>query len=356
MKRAATLAFLAMVLSACSDPTVPSRETVSEAVGLQEAFALGCRDCEGPEQFGRVWNVAIAPDGRVFVVTQREPFLRVFGNGGESEFVLGREGEGPGEMKRPWWVFFDNDGSFLVVDSQLRRVTHFTSEGRVIKTFRPTSRLINNAGYDRLRRLMYLVTWMPVGGGPTVERWNYGAQETTAVLTDAGAFPRERDGTSPSAYFAFAVRPEGGFVVGDRWWSYTIQRYGMNGDLQDEFGRSIERRGRTEAELKAAGEAEERLRQRGLGSAEILEQKQHFDQWSFRYDDDGRLWVRSTRTPDSVTTFDVFEADGSFIGEVTIPLRVPRVATSFDVGAGLLAAVVLDELDNPVVRVWRILK
>jgi hypothetical protein len=342
-----------LVIAACGTAPSDTHEAPTSLVRLEEPMTLGCSDCEGPEQFGGVRNVAIDSDGRVFVVARHEPFIRVFERDGRHTFSIGREGDGPGEMKAPWFVFFEEDGSFIVLDSGYApRISVFSSGGDFIDSYQPTSRQLTNAGYDRTNDVLYMVAgW---GAEIRIDRWPLGASAVSTLLANDEAFPRARDGGPSQGFFGFAVTRDGGFVIGDRWHAYRLQLFDADGAPAGETGRPIARTPLTEDELERARAVAERNEERGLGRSEVPTEKPHFDQWSLSYDDAGRLWVRTTRTATSITTFDMFDSDGAYLGEVTLPLRLPRVATSFDVAAGLLAAVVLDELDNPSVKVWRV--
>jgi hypothetical protein len=48
--------------------------------------------------------------------------------------------------------------------------------------------------------------------------------------------------------------------------------------------------------------------------------------------------------------FDVFDPSGRFLGEVTLPVRVRE----FTLNAGLLAGVVLDDVEVQRVGIWRV--
>jgi hypothetical protein len=60
--------------------------------------------------------------------------------------------------------------------------------------------------------------------------------------------------------------------------------------------------------------------------------------------------VRVDRGPLEATTFDVFDASGRYLGEVSVQARV----RGFALGAGMLAGVTLDDFDVPRVTLWRV--
>jgi hypothetical protein len=68
------------------------------------------------------------------------------------------------------------------------------------------------------------------------------------------------------------------------------------------------------------------------------------------FDERGRLWLRVERGPLEATAFDVFDGAGRYLGAVRVAARV----RDFALGAGMLAAVTLDELDVSRIAVWRV--
>ncbi len=76
------------------------------------------------------------PDGRIAVLDGGSHQLRFFTSEGDYINSVGREGDGPGEFNAPTGVRVLPDGSFLVNDANLARLTHFDPDGRVVNTKR----------------------------------------------------------------------------------------------------------------------------------------------------------------------------------------------------------------------------
>ena len=136
----------------------------------------------------------------------------------------------------------------------------------------------------------------------------------------------------------------------------------MLGDIS----RSVERVAKTEAELQgdrerrdanAAAFAARRAREARLPGLEVPAErepidplKRHFYGSSLRYDDAGRLWLRTGRGNETVTIFDVFDPARTYLGEVRIEDDVGRHAIA---GEWLVTAGTSAE-DHPLVRLWRL--
>ena len=141
---------LCLLLGACNEAhdTVPAA-TTSDSAGvsivlnsgedrplelhLRTIRTLGGDDA-GPESFYQVARHLVAVDGQGdMVVLDRNEFRAVkFSSSGEFEFQVGREGEGPGEFKRPVGIAAQRDGSFAVLDAGRGRYVRFDAAGELV--------------------------------------------------------------------------------------------------------------------------------------------------------------------------------------------------------------------------------
>ena len=84
--------------------------------------------------------------------------------------------------------------------------------------------------------------------------------------------------------------------------------------------------------------------------AAVPTEKSHFLLRTLRYDDDNRLWILTERGGLDSSVFDVFAANGAWLGEVRVPERMRR----FALGSGLLASVTFDADEAQYVSVYRV--
>ncbi|MGH9144151.1 MAG: amidohydrolase family protein [Vicinamibacterales bacterium] len=88
---------------------------------------------DGPDTFNSPTDVAIAPNGDIFVsdghVNSR---IVKFSKDGTFIKAWGRRGSGPGEFNVPHTIFFDSRGRLLVGDRSNRRIQIFDQEGRFL--------------------------------------------------------------------------------------------------------------------------------------------------------------------------------------------------------------------------------
>lgn len=89
---------------------------------------------EGPETFGGPTDVAVAPNGDVFVSDGHENNRIVkFTKDGKFIKAWGKKGAAPGEFDLPHTIFFDSRGRLLVGDRSNKRIQIFDQDGRFLE-------------------------------------------------------------------------------------------------------------------------------------------------------------------------------------------------------------------------------
>jgi N-acyl-D-amino-acid deacylase len=88
---------------------------------------------DGPDTFNSPTDVAVAPNGDIFVsdghVNSR---IVKFSKDGAFIKAWGKRGDGPGEFNVPHTIFFDSQGRLLVGDRSNRRIQIFDQEGKFL--------------------------------------------------------------------------------------------------------------------------------------------------------------------------------------------------------------------------------
>src|SRR5690606_24375817 len=92
---------------------------------LHERFRIGALEGDGPDVFGEVRDVELGLRDETIVLDGQAAEVRVFGSGGTYLRVLGRPGEGPGELSRPAGITLDRHGHVWVMNWGNVRYTAF---------------------------------------------------------------------------------------------------------------------------------------------------------------------------------------------------------------------------------------
>jgi hypothetical protein len=91
---------------------------------------IGALDQPEPEAFGRIQDLAVGPDGRIYVLDQQAAEVRVFDPDGGFLFRFGRRGEGPAEFRTP--VSIEVSAEEVFVQNASGRASRFTIQGEHI--------------------------------------------------------------------------------------------------------------------------------------------------------------------------------------------------------------------------------
>jgi hypothetical protein len=114
--------------------------TESTAWTVETDLKVGVVEGAAPYRFGRIVDVEVGTEGRIFVLDQQAAEVRVFDQGGSHLFSFGRAGEGPGELSdaNPLGalaVLRISNGQLLVPDRRNVRVNRFTADGVFVRSF-----------------------------------------------------------------------------------------------------------------------------------------------------------------------------------------------------------------------------
>ena len=162
------LPVLLLFLLACGDAGTPppSSNTVTDSAGIRvvttppgdlvyaelaEEPTLSIGQLSGPDEllFGRIQSARRDAAGNVVVADNQAYEIRIFDEEGRHLRSLGREGEGPGEFESLQGAWPVADGGIVAADIILDRITRFGAEGTPIGT-------ATLAGRDNLRGIFTL--------------------------------------------------------------------------------------------------------------------------------------------------------------------------------------------------------
>lgn len=325
---------------------------------LVERVSIGVPDGAEELMLGNVRGIAVTPAGVVHVL-ESEPVLKQFAADGQYLRTIGRVGSGPGEYRRPDGGIAVLPGDRIVLrDPGNGRMSVFGPEGNPLGSWRisgsfSTSRRL----YHDREGNVYTLILLDDAGDPA--EWKLGVQRFAPDGTagDSIAAPRwefdraiiksvREGGTSvsdvpfsPSAHWAFSPL---GYMVGGVSTSYRIELLREGAPLRIERQRPPVPVASDEAADHRRA-ATENMRRNLPGwvwnGPGIPDSKPPFREVFAA--DDGRIWVLLSmpgaedlsRDGDSgaevrgyslpvwtePVAFDVFEADGRYLGEVRAP-------------------------------------
>lgn len=353
---------------------------------LVEELRLGALEGAEEEMFGP--NLTLAPDrrGGVYVFDGTAPALRHFDHGGRYTRTLGREGSGPGEYRdAALGLAVLDDGRVFMRDPRNARINIYDASGEsagqwpvASGLFTARAMVVDTAGEAYLK----ILTGRPERNKPwpvaLLHLDTSGAIVDTVTAPTLAGEPETAGGTFLPKK-AWDMSPMGDLVLGIT--ASREGRYGFGILRRDGSVLRVEKvhtpvpvHAEERAELEAVNDWTRRNRGQFL-TAEIPpvpETKPAYR--GFYFDEEsGRIWVHlhvaaekgDAGEPRSVqgvqeprpatswrepTVFDVFEADGDYLGAV----RVPKRTFIAGIRGHEVWAIQRGELDEPYVVRYRL--
>jgi len=341
---------------------------------------------EGPDLFGRVGTARLHRNGSLWITDSQAQEIRVFDPGsGAHLFTIGGRGDGPGEFRRSAFLGFDGEGSAYAYDSELRRLSVFTESGDFLHSKLMPSSLgisprplhVTRTG-TLLGQIPQVMERLPANGSTfrdTVRIWTMplDGAAPTLVWEAPGALWYFRDGVQvvvpytgvlPAPYAGgslWGLRDDRVYVTdaaGEA--SYSV--YGPAGlERRVEIDRAPRQIDDFSASkfvefLRGVGfpESQVRFYERHLSDMPIPEARRR--PWdAVLFTDRGGVWLLRPGDAEGVTVgvpeddqvWDVFDAEGVFIGHLRLPSNVWPVQVS---GQSVLT-IVRDEMDRSTVAI-----
>jgi len=288
---------------------------------LTDAVTIGPESHSGEAIIGRVADIALDRHGRVYVLDLAPAEIKVFASGGSYIRTIGRNGRGPGEFDLAVGMRFDPHGRLWVLNQGNQRYSVFDTSGALLREFPRHSTaffLEWRGGVFGPSGDLFDMLLFPTGSGmePACARYD----TLAAQFVDTLPCPTLPDGT-PFGWGRIVPTPSG-------WWvgaatDYKLLQLRRTGDTVRVVEREHEAVGLPAAERDSIRDATRRLRQRARGAADlpIPEHQRIFD--AIVVDNHGYLWVQLSRAPDErVTSLDVFDPEGRYLGAVKAPAVV----------------------------------
>ncbi len=344
--------------------TSPPNNAVYATVAPQPVLSVGV--LEGPDElmFGRVASAALDGAGHLVVADGQSNEIRVFDRGGSHLRTFGGAGEGPGEFETLTGAWPTLDGVIVAVDNRADRITRFGPEGELLsaEAFRETG-LVRPIGLAGPTAVLSRVRVLPspnstAGGAPDLAAMAAALEggtefflrhgldgvfvDTVAALPAATTqFSASGSGNSlsieimqvPFSANPVATASAAGRIAVTGGSSYEYSLYGPTGVLERIVRLAEDPPIRTEAHLEAwargaspGGESWSEAEVRAFLGRFDMPIPDRLPTWDgLVIADNGQLWARryAIRGAETIVR-DVFDADGSHLGTVTLPSSFGR--------------------------------
>lgn len=141
---------------------------------LVSEVSIGVLDGAPEYQFGQVRALAVDSPGNIYVLDGHGPVIRKYGPDGTYMYDVGREGEGPGEYKRPdSGLVFTPDGRLVLRDPGNGRISIYSPDGDYLDSW-PVAGSMNTSNAMIATRANDVLTPVIKNLGASVMEWQRG--------------------------------------------------------------------------------------------------------------------------------------------------------------------------------------
>jgi hypothetical protein len=306
-------------------------------ITLQELWRIGGYSESEDEFFGVINQVIADRDGNIYVLDRQLSEVKAYSPGGTYLRTIGREGEGPGEFRQPLDMFFLPDGKLGVLQLAPGRIVTFTTEGDPAGDH-PTPRS-EGGGTPAFIAGQVAGEYVALVISENRQREDAVDIDRSLILVDSKGVEQARLLTSTrtlsfvdflfdeTVWITFDNRwrtsPTGDIYAVDGFLDYEIVEWDSQGNRKRVIKREYEHRKRSKDQKKEMYDTFDALLQNQLPQYEIEVSDYDPDVTNIYPRDDGSLWVLTSRgtrdQPDgSLGVFDVFDAAGRFVRELTL--------------------------------------
>jgi hypothetical protein len=311
-----------------------------QVLELQELWHRGHDDDD--IIFGAVITAETGPDGNIYVLDTQQSQVFVFDVAGNLLRILSREGEGPGETRRPEDMVFFADGTLGLAQYINGKIIRIDLEGTPLNSMMPPGYEPSEGGggMSSIRRVRYRAGTLVVNGARVVPmeegmmrtqylvRCNESSEIEVEFLSRGTAAVLMRDGwIEKDNYFPSHERWDidgtGRVMAAAERNDYKISVFEPDGVLAFTFGRKLDPLSRTEAEKQEIRDALTVIRDGERVEVEVNVEDDHPAIVALHWMEPGEIWVMNSRgqheqEPGIMQTFDVFDTTGVFIREVAV--------------------------------------
>jgi hypothetical protein len=314
-------------------PSTPTEAPVS--LQLNRLWEVGGEE-DDELLFGVLTQITSDDKGNIYVLDAQLHEVMVFSSSGEYLQSIGREGEGPGEYRRPSDLFLTPEGNVAVLQRMPGKIVLLSKEGDPVGNYpMPETdgmrmffggRLAGDGivlstatmkrkddGFDFISSLVRVD---PTGKQTAKYTEREDSRSFTTMESDEKTFGR--------AGQVWTTDAEGRVYTSDDFDGYSINVWSTDGTLERVIEREYDHRMRSDKEKERAT-PRVRIRRRGGGGGDMKFKMSDWDRDIQRMypREDGTLWVLSSHgafdaEEGTIGTFDIFNKEGHFSNQITL--------------------------------------
>lgn len=319
-----------------------------DIMSLEEELTIGDVDKESEPLFIDISSVRIDYEENIYVLDYKACQIKVFDKNGRHLRIIGRKGQGPGEMQLPTMMEMVSGKEIMIYDLPNNRISFFSLQGELLyeiskgKFFRLLVPMP-----DSKRNFIGSMRYQ-IGEKRLDELMKFDSNFRQLFTIDRLEYTDEPNVIYPFPPFILYIVLEDDKVLWGNWLHYHLQ-------IADEVGKTTRKIIKDYDPVEITDEDRERDFEERFGGSGVppdikLEFPRYYPAfWHLSTDDGGRIFVQTfERTGEGSYYYDVFDSDGKYM--VKIPLKVrPRAWKK-----GKLYTVEADEEGYQVVKRYKV--
>lgn len=308
---------------------------------LEEELTIG--EADGPKEymFSSLRYLTVDDRGYIYALDYKEKHVKVYDDNGKYLATMGKEGQGPGDIRGPHGVCITPQNEVMVPDSWNNRLTFFSQEGQFIRSITTTPFELLETKIDSKGN----VIGREVVRDEENSRWElkkFDSGLNYLFSLDSSPYPdlNKLNPFLPSLIWDIDKNDR---IISGYPEKYGIKIFNPEGTLIKKIQKDYE-------PLEIAEEQLERLKD--IPPQIKLDVPQHHAAyWSFFVDDECRIFVFTwEKVPgEDKRYFDVFDSEGKYIA------KIPLMQGTQVIKRNKLYAIEEDEIGYHVIKRYRVI-
>jgi hypothetical protein len=287
-----------------------------------ERWRVGGDDESDEVIFGVLSGVTVDDDGNVYLLDSQLNVIHVYSSSGEFMRTIGREGEGPGEFRKPRGIFVTGEGRIAVVQRMPGKIILLTPEGDAA----------GNHPIPEQDGTMIFSGGARAGDRMVLATESTGRSDAGSVKVDHGLIGIDAQGNQNASYwkgteslnFQKPVFDEKQMNPAPSWATGpAVQVFNGDGTPDRVIERDFELRKRSDTEKEWRSPTIAIVTSSGEIKNQVIKSETDRTIQGIYPQPNGDLWVLSSRgafdvADDEIGTFDVFDKEGRFCRQITL--------------------------------------
>jgi hypothetical protein len=281
------------------------------AVSIEEALSIGTAEGDPNYMFSEVRDMTVDDEGNIYVLDFKEPFVRKYTSEGKFIKIIGKKGQGPGEIGMPFFMSISRNNELIVEDPMSRRLVLFSLDGDWIKNISFARMSITQVEIDSEGNI--------IGNILDMEKRAFEVSKVSPemdIICSYGSIPVSRNPSLNNPYspmMRWALFQDGNIICGDPK-EYELLLRKPGGEVVKKFRKSY-------APVKIPEEEIKMLEKKSQPGREFEVPKYFPAFFWITVDDKDRIFVRTYEKKPGKSEYknDIFSKDGKYMASIYIP-------------------------------------